>query len=270
MHLQSTCSVPGCIHEVAAHGVCGMHYMRQKRHGSLDLPPKKARSIPICSVPDCERKVYAHGLCNMHYQRRQRNGTLDSLHRKPVSVETRFWNLVIQNEQGCWGWKGMPDENGYGRIAIGGSVYRQVLAHRLSYTLHYGPIPEGMHVLHRCDNPPCTRPDHLFLGTHADNMADMKIKGRRKGRMIGEKAPKSKLTAEQVMQIRSRYRGRRQSPSMPQLAAEYGVNKSSIGRIIRGENWKHVTAQLTNPYRKSSSAGLVTIVGGLPPSTTIS
>lgn len=86
-----------------------------------------------------------------------------------IDFTERFWNNVIKNPEGCWGWRAYKDPNGYGQMSVMGKLQR---AHRISYTLHYGVIPKGMMVCHKCDNPECTNPDHLFLGTNADNMRD--------------------------------------------------------------------------------------------------
>jgi hypothetical protein len=91
-----------------------------------------------------------------------------------MTVEERFWAKVRKGD-GCWEWNAAK-RLGYGKFAYEGKV---IDAHRLSWLLHFGPIPEGMLICHRCDNPPCVRPDHLFLGTRADNTHDMDAKGRR-------------------------------------------------------------------------------------------
>lgn len=97
---------------------------------------------------------------------------------KKRPVEERFWEKV-EKLTDCWVWTAGTDDKGYGRILNKRKEHGgETRAHRLSWILHNGPIPTGLYVLHKCDNPPCVRPDHLFLGTNLDNMRDMKEKGR--------------------------------------------------------------------------------------------
>lgn len=124
-----------------------------------------------CDVAGCARPFYCRGWCQLHYYRWRSHGTTDDPRPAP---EQRFWAKVNKTE-GCWLWTASRTHEGYGMFSIQG---RRHYAQRVAWMLTYGLIPEGMLVLHRCDNPPCCRPDHLFLGTHADNMADMATKGR--------------------------------------------------------------------------------------------
>ena len=150
--------------------------------------------------------------------------------RPPAPIADRFWKKV-EKTNGCWLWKGSQTEYGYGRFNISGRVEK---APRVAYKLTYGSIPEGMDILHTCDNPPCVRPDHLFPGTAKDNALDMVAKGRcNPGRANGEQIA-HKLTTEQVLQIKERIR---QNESLTVLAREFGVAINSISRIKRGKTW---------------------------------
>lgn len=126
-----------------------------------------------CSVPGCTHPGYCKQLCKMHYNRVWRRGDVHA-----GEFRQRF-DASFQRAEGnvCWIWTGLLQKSGYGVIK---RKQKAVRAHRAAYELYVGPIPTGLHVLHRCDNPPCVNPQHLFLGTHVDNMRDMEKKGRAK------------------------------------------------------------------------------------------
>jgi|1185.fasta_scaffold02358_2 hypothetical protein len=133
----------------------------------------------LCKIPECERKRSARGWCNLHYQR-WRKGTLSrpdpfGSYRPRLTLPERLWSNVEKDANGCWNWQGTRRRKGYGQISAEGRV---VSTHRLAYRLAHGEIPDGMVVRHRCDNPPCINPDHLEVGTHADNSRDMVERGR--------------------------------------------------------------------------------------------
>lgn len=147
-------------------------------------------------------------------------------------IAPRFWPKVEKSE-GCWEWrahrlKRTRHQLDYGRMKAGGGLR---LAHRVSWELHFGPIPPGMCVLHRCDNPGCVRPDHLLLGTIADNNADKANKGR-------SRSGKQKLTEGQVRAIRDRYAAG--GASHASLALEHGVSKAAVSALLAGRSWRNV------------------------------
>lgn len=156
----------------------------------------------------------------------------------------RFWSYVnkegpiIRPELGrCWVWTGHCHDRGYGILQIMGDRTRPtgwgLSAHRISYTLHLGH-PGELNVLHHCDNPPCVRPEHLFKGTHVDNVADRTAKGRSSK---GSKMWRSIFTDEQVLRIRGRLAaGERQSD----IAREFGTPKNTIYAIHHRITWKHI------------------------------
>jgi hypothetical protein len=140
---------------------------------------------------------------------------------------------------GCWLWMGWVDKQGYGGTWFGkrGPFWA---AHRLSWTAHRGPIPAGLYVLHRCDNPACVNPGHLFLGTHQDNMDDMVRKGRAAPAEMharGERNAKAKLTAEKVADIRTRYAS---GESLAALGRAFAVTPQAVRAVILRESWRHV------------------------------
>lgn len=134
----------------------------------------------------------------------------------------------------CDEWGGARDRDGYGRLQRYGLSW---LAHRLEWTTKRGPIPQGMAVLHRCDNPPCREINHLFLGTHADNMADRRAKGRQ---ARGEAVGTSKLTEALVREMRARHAAG--GVSYRSLAREHGLAHATVRRAIVGAAWKAVAA----------------------------
>lgn len=143
-----------------------------------------------------------------------------------------LFNRSRLHESGCWVWA-RTKRAGYGLMQHG---KRTTSAHRVSYEVFKGSIPRGMVVRHACDNPSCINPDHLSLGTQADNMRDRTARGRGH-KLKGEQIGTSKLTVAQVREIKSSV-GR----SLAELAKQYGVDKSSIGFIRAGKAWKHVIA----------------------------
>lgn len=176
---------------------------------------------------------------------------------KSSTVE-RLWKYVDTTGE-CWVWTGLLSDKGYGRIRVSQSQVKP--AHRLMYEITYGPIPDGMHVCHHCDNRACVRPDHLFLGTHADNMADMRAKGRsakgsrngsythpesrrwgkavpEESRLRGERNPSSKISENEVREIRALYANG--GISQREIAKRYGLSQAGVSVIVAGKRWAHL------------------------------
>lgn len=145
------------------------------------------------------------------------------------SLHDRFMQYVDDN----WQWTGCKTKSGYGRIGID---YKTVRAHRVSYELFKGPIPDGMYVLHSCDDPGCVNPDHLHLGTAYENRQEM-LSRNRSNFAYGEKHGRAKLSEDQVKEIKKKAKA---GQSKPSIAAEYAICKEMVYNIIRGTNWKHL------------------------------
>jgi hypothetical protein len=161
--------------------------------------------------------------------------------RAPIVISDgaveRFWSHVVKSD-GCWNWTAAKRGSGYGCIKV---ARRLISSHRFSYVLHFGDIPVGKIVCHKCDNRMCVRPDHLFVDTPKKNAHDMCAKGRH-ARTNGEGIANSKLTATQVERIFLLRRDDR--ITVRELAELFGVGTNAINRIVYGNGWRHVTDRL--------------------------
>ncbi len=147
--------------------------------------------------------------------------------REPLA--DRFFRCIERTE-GCWNWIGSISGDGYGTIAKNGRMFG---AHRLSYELVNGAIPEGLLIRHTCDNTLCVNPAHLITGTHQDNMKD---RGERQRQARGEGNAEAKLTEAQVREIRAIGYSQR----LIDTARRFGISKTQTSRILRKETWKHI------------------------------
>lgn len=155
------CSEPGCDAPHRARGLCNTHYHYRRRHGTL---PPKQKPITGCRVEDCDRAHEARGLCGLHYQRLMSAGTV---HLNRPTPEDRFWEKVDKRgADDCWEWQGSSAQTGHGTFWDG---EQPTGAHRFSYELHVGDIPEGRVIDHLCDNGACVNPDHLQLASMREN-----------------------------------------------------------------------------------------------------
>ena len=158
---------------------------------------------------------------------------------KPRTNMTQFWNRVDMTGD-CWNWTGYRNNarygkgNGYGVLRFWG---RKQLAHRLAYLFTYGTVPDGMHVLHRCDNPACCNPKHLFIGTPNDNTQDAMLKGRvsHASKNQGEKHAKHKLTEGDVLKIRDLYSVG--NKTQKELGKKFGVDQTEVSMILNRKRW---------------------------------
>ncbi len=168
---------------------------------------------------------HARGKGNPNY-----GGKIKRTSRPP---EERFWEKVQKKRRGCWEWLGGKIPDGYGSFRINKDTV--TLAHRYMWELKIELIPEGMQILHHCDNPGCVRLDHLFLGTNAMNMEDKCKKGRQ---TRGEAHPQAKLDEDDIFDIFFLYGKRKWTPS--DLAEAYEIDRSQVSDILNRKKWKHI------------------------------
>lgn len=145
-----------------------------------------------------------------------------------------FW-AKVKKGQGCWEWTAYKNPLGYGRIG-NARTNKWFMAHRLSYEINVGPIPDGLCVLHTCDNPGCVRPGHLFLGTREDNNHDRHLKGRDRPAK-GERHGRSKITDGDVREMR---RLHKLGWAIPALATRFDISKSQVSGILSRRYWRHI------------------------------
>ena len=157
------------------------------------------------------------------------------------SFESRFWQYVDKNGPipqhqphlgPCWLWTGWLSKARRGCLQLGGNSKRNMASYRASWVVHFGEIPTGLFVLHHCDNPQCVRPSHLYLGTQADNIRDMVMRGRA---CTGDKQGRAKLTWPIVQTIREAHG---QGISGAELARRHEVSETQIHRIVHNQDWK--------------------------------
>lgn len=206
-----------------------------------------------CSIDGCDAEVAARGWCSRHWQRWRKYGDPHIVHPPSNGPQlpplVRFWAKVDKATapDGCWTWTAGGDEDGYGHFKTDGRTWR---ASRWIFNqTNSVPLSAAEQVRHRCDNPPCVRPDHLIRGSGADNSRDMvdrdrSARGNRHGSrlhpetvMRGTRNAAHKLTDDEVREIRARYaNGELQIP----LAKEFGVTQVTVSLITRRKTWTHL------------------------------
>lgn len=190
-------------------------------------------NILKCSIDGCLKEAVGRGWCHAHWKKWKAYG--NPLARQRMSqfatLEQRFHDQFIPvTESGCWLWTGALTANGYGCL---GDKYKTRSAHKVSYELHVGEVPSGMHVCHKCDVKSCVNPEHLYVGTGKQNYADARDRGRLRPRR-GETNPIAKLTTAQVLEIKS------SNETGVDLARRFGLSPSTVCQIRKGLRWKHL------------------------------
>jgi hypothetical protein len=176
----------------------------------------------ICQYPSCLRPSRAKGYCTMHYNRIQRHGDVERSRANSVrSAVERFWAKVDTSggPDSCWLWRGGKKETGHGVFFVSGKL---IPAAQFSYRLQFGPMPDNLEACHKCDNPPCVNPHHLFAGTHRENMEDAARKGRLRSGW-------QKLSGEDVLLIVASYQS---GASASAIAPQFGVSRRTISRVL--------------------------------------
>lgn len=206
----------------------------------------------VCGIKDCELPVLAMGMCNKHWRRTRKYGSpcVTKYHvLRGMPADRRFAKLHKVMATGCWEWIGSLDTDGYGLFSaiFNGIAYKR--AHRFSWAFHnLQEIPKDMMVCHKCDNPRCVNPDHLWLGAAIENNGDRTRKGRNHIQ-CGELANKAKLTEEQVRQILIDGR------PYAEIAHTYNVAMTTIGSIKNRESWTHVKVETIAKNKRGSGSG---------------
>lgn len=186
-----------------------------------------------CRISGCEAKYYGSGYCKKHHQWHWKRGLLPRPQVITIEDKLRSYSKVDETT-GCWIWKKGKNNKGYGTVAIGGD--QKAYAHRVSYEIFKGKLPDGLEACHKCDTPACINPDHLFPGTHKDNMEDSAKKGRAKQPPIkfGVRHPRAAFTTEQVRFIRQ------SSSTVEEISAALGAKWATVYRCKRRETYKDV------------------------------
>lgn len=228
------CSVGGCASKHFAKSYCAKHYERFHRYG--DALQDRRRIRKPCSVDGCDRLSIARGLCQPHWSRSQQGRPLGGPVRERILTEdlgARLRHYVApETPNGCWEWTGARNKN-YGMVSIPGSKLRG--AHIVAWEVAHGTsLPEGMVIRHTCDNPPCVNPDHLLLGTPADNIHDAVTRDRN---AYGSRHGIAKLTEELVREIRSLHEA---GVSQREIGNRFGVTQANVNLVVTRKTWRHV------------------------------
>lgn len=191
----------------------------------------RAQVMTPKNCPQCSAPVKRHAWEKPNeFNKRTFCSRVCSLKARAMDAKEVLLARRVVTATGCWEWSFGRDKKGYGRWSEHNG---ETLVHRISYETFVGPIRDGQHVLHHCDNPPCFNPAHLYTGTNDDNVKDRRERDRW-GDFRGEKNPRAKITASDVCLIR------KSADYQDALAQRFGVTQSTISAIVRRATWKHV------------------------------
>jgi len=237
--MREICSVKNCDGIVKAKGLCNKHHHRMSRYGDTELRRHTMPTGGKCTVIGCAGVARGSGMCNKHYRRFKKYGDPKKGHQKMSIKDRLIKKIKININTGCWDFTGSKDLKGYGKLWDGNTMRS---AHRISFIEYKGSIPDGLFVLHKCDNPGCINPDHLFLGTHNENMEDMRKKGRSctEKRLCGSRNFNSKLSENDIPKIKKRLLN---GESCKKIAESYSVDRTTISFIKNGTTWKHLKGE---------------------------
>jgi hypothetical protein len=171
------------------------------------------------------------GVCSNHFKNK-----IPTDKESLKKLELKIKENVTKDKNGCLVWNGYKDKNGYGKTTI---ASRSVAVHRIVYAINYDDFDQSLLICHKCDNPACCKPSHLFMGTHKDNERD-KIKKGRRNNLNGSKHPFSKINEKMVNEIRSRYKS---GAKLTELSDEFNLTQGHVHKIVKGISWKHLLTQ---------------------------
>lgn len=246
---QRRCSIEHCDRPHRANSFCNAHNTRWLLHGeAMDtvtpIQDRTRRKQPFrkCSIDNCERQHFANGWCDMHLRRFYKHGNpliVKCEYREVARQMTdedfpqHFWSRVAltADTERCWEWQGGCEENGYGTVYFDAKPHK---THRVAYELFYKVKPV-QDVLHSCDNRKCVNPHHLSEGTNADNIRDKMDRGRSKPAQQGWAYGRSKVSPEQVREIRTLLG---QEVTVREIAERFEISRNLVRDIRRGKTWK--------------------------------
>jgi hypothetical protein len=230
MQIKIKCLIEDCERGHKAKGYCAKHYQRLIINGTPHLKEKR-EILPICTIENCSRPTRSWNLCSRHYYKSRTKG-LDGNYTIVNDDKLRLKTNSVVDKNGCWRWR-KSKFNGYGKTVL---KRKAMSAHRASWIIFAGKIPNRLQVNHKCHVRDCINPDHLYLGDQKQNMRDMKQAGRQKI-LKGSEIGNSKLQDADILQIR---KISKQGVSVKEISQLFKTCSSNIRQIIACKTWKHV------------------------------